>query len=720
LEPNDLVTGVSPAAILGADTLAEGIPLRSRLLAFVGLFALLATLNSVPAGAAPDEPGTDDPLGHLDQQTLDRLASRPLSTPSGSLTPSAATAGTTFAGFNSITPERLLDTRVANGVPFAVALGAGETYTVQIAGRGSVPADATAVIMNVTVDAPTTGGFVTVYPAGEAVPQTSNINMPPGKTVPNLVVMRLGAGGAVSLRNEFGSTHLIADVTAWTRNDGHYVGLTPARVLDTRTGNGAPAGQVGPGGIIDVQMLNRSGVPGSGVAAVVLNVTVDQPTAPSFVTTFPTGSPRPDASSLNMVTGQTVANLVVAPVGPDGRVSFFNESGFTHILADVVGYVPSGSAYTPVTPTRIVDTRIGQGVRAGVVFGGTEIAFRPDDLYRPFNSMEGSVGGPSFVDSLTIGAFVFNVTAAGPTDTSFLTVYPGNVFRPNASNLNTVAGVNVPNAVVVKPGSDGTVRIYNERGATHVIVDLVGIIPLRNALDAVDQSGGSQFHVVYLLGSDSIADSSAGTKIRSDLANMDDWFFGETGTRLDFARTGGQIDITTWRLNNYTEAQNVLWTSGAVNGGPLNQLMQDGLGYPYDHRYLVYIQGTRGDGVCGVAIGQFTTLFTDNACGTVGDVISASSITTDTSGNNGQVAIHEMLHGLGVFPTCAPGIDTRVVAGYSPGKPIGHAVEPTDIMYYQIGGFQKFIDPGRNDYWRGDGGSCLDLARSPYMANVAG
>src|SRR5690606_19530382 len=120
----------------------------------------------------------------------------------------------------------------------------------------------------------------------------------------------------------------------------------------------------------------------------------------------------------------------------------------------------------------------------------------------------------------TIGAFVFNVTAAGPTDTSFLTVYPGNVFRPNASNLNTVAGINVPNAVVVKPGSDGTVRIYNERGATHVIVDLVGIIPLRNSLDAVDQSGGSQFHVVYLLGSNSVADGNAGNEIRNDLNYM--------------------------------------------------------------------------------------------------------------------------------------------------------------------------------------------------------
>ena len=96
-----------------------------------------------------------------------------------------APSGTTFDGFNTINPERLLDTRVGIGAP-AAAVGPQQVLTVQIAGSGSVPADATAVLMNVTVDAPTRGGYVTVFPAGEPLPSTSNINMPANKTVPHL------------------------------------------------------------------------------------------------------------------------------------------------------------------------------------------------------------------------------------------------------------------------------------------------------------------------------------------------------------------------------------------------------------------------------------------------------------------------------------------------------------------------------------------------------
>jgi hypothetical protein len=372
-----------------------------------------------------------------------------------------APSGATFDGFNTIDPERLLDTRVGVGAP-ATAVGEQQVLTVQIAGRGSIPADATAVLMNVTVDAPTRGGYVTVFPAGEAVPSTSNINMPADKTVPNLVAMRLGAGGAVSFFNAFGESHLLADVTAFARDDGHFVGMTPGRLLDTRTGLGTGVvAPVGAGATIELQVLGRHGVPPSGVGAVVLNLTADRPTTASFVTVWPTGIAMPQASSLNMATGQTVANLVIAPVGADGRVSIFNERGATHLLADVSGYIPATAAYLPLTPTRVMDTRIGVG--AGATLGpGGQVELDLSDWF------------PAVVD---IGGVVLNVTAVAPTDRSFLTVYPGDAPLPNASNLNTVPGETVPNAAVVRPDSRGIVVVRNERGTMHLVVDLVGLIP---------------------------------------------------------------------------------------------------------------------------------------------------------------------------------------------------------------------------------------------------
>jgi hypothetical protein len=237
------------------------------------------------------------------------------------LGPELATPGTTFAGFNSVaSPERLLDTRTGTGVASVGPVGPGGIITVPFAGRGSVPADASAIVMNVTADAPTLGGFITVFPANTALPTTSNINIVPNKTVPNLVMMPLN-GGAASFFNAFGQTHLIADVLGYARNDGNFVGFNPQRFLDTRSGIGAPSTKVGAGSVLDVNALGFGSVPtdATKVGAVVVNITADQPTQPSFVTVWPSGVVMPNASSLNVAPNQTVANLVVAPVGANGR-----------------------------------------------------------------------------------------------------------------------------------------------------------------------------------------------------------------------------------------------------------------------------------------------------------------------------------------------------------------------------------------------------------------
>ena len=117
-----------------------------------------------------------------------------------------------------------------------------------------------------------------------------------------------------------------------------YSALTPARILDTRSANGAPAARLGADAALDLQVTGRGGVPAGGVSAVVMNVTVTEPSAPSYLTVWPAGQTRPTASNLNFVAGQTVPNLVVAKVGAGGRVSFYNAGGSTHVVADVVGW----------------------------------------------------------------------------------------------------------------------------------------------------------------------------------------------------------------------------------------------------------------------------------------------------------------------------------------------------------------------------------------------
>jgi hypothetical protein len=84
-----------------------------------------------------------------------------------------------------------------------------------VAGRGSVPAGATAVIANVTATNTTAWGFLSAWPTGSAQPSSSNLNFLGGQTVPNLVMLKLGAGGQLSILNGRGSANVIVDVMGY-------------------------------------------------------------------------------------------------------------------------------------------------------------------------------------------------------------------------------------------------------------------------------------------------------------------------------------------------------------------------------------------------------------------------------------------------------------------------------------------------------------------------
>src|SRR5664280_667448 len=124
---------------------------------------------------------------------------------------------------------------------------------------------------------------------------------------------------------------------------GAFVSVAPARLLDTPMGTGAPAAPVAAHQAVALQVGGRGGVPATGVSAVVLNVTVTQPGAGGFLTAYADGTALPLASNLNFSPGQTVPNLVVAPVGANGQVDLYNGSaGSTHLIADVTGYFLAG------------------------------------------------------------------------------------------------------------------------------------------------------------------------------------------------------------------------------------------------------------------------------------------------------------------------------------------------------------------------------------------
>src|ERR1035437_7826541 len=269
----------------------------------------------------------------------------PVASASAALPAVVPAAVSTPGGFTSVAPFRLLDTRSGLGAPKG-AVAPGGTVVLQVAGQGGVPlTGVSAVVLTLTVAEPTSSGFVTVFGDGATRPTASNLNFVKDQVVPNLVVAPVGADGQVDLFNGSpGTAHLVADVSGYFLSGtpmvaGALGSLAPFRLLDTRTGLGAPTGAVAPGGTVVLQVAGQGGVPLTGVSAVVLNVTATEPTSSGYVSVYGDGTTRPTASNLNYVAGQVVPNLVIAPVGAGGKVDLYNGSGGTiQLIGDVAGY----------------------------------------------------------------------------------------------------------------------------------------------------------------------------------------------------------------------------------------------------------------------------------------------------------------------------------------------------------------------------------------------
>jgi hypothetical protein len=400
----------------------------------------------------------------------------------------------TFADtFSSLPPARILDTRFAPGPQNPGGLGTfapQQTQQLTVVNVGGVPASgADAVLLNVTVTGPTHDGWLTVFPADAPLPTTSNLNFRAGETVPNLVVVKVGHGGAnegkISINNtggspSAGSADVIADVVGYYRDPtlvaaNRFTGLAPTRLLDTRF----PAGAQNPGGLATfqpqqtqtLQVGGAAGVP-AGADSVVLNVTATGPSAPGWLTVFPSGS-VPTASNLNFTAGETVANLVTVQLNGSGQVQINNtggnnQAGTVDVVADVVGFyqAASGSALVPIAPQRILDTRNGTGGVKGPVAPQASILCDPQT----------ATGLPP-AGSYT--AVIVNVTATNTTANGWLTVFPSNQSLPPTSNLNFLAGQTVPNLVKIAVGADGKIAINNtggnpNAGTADVVADIVG------------------------------------------------------------------------------------------------------------------------------------------------------------------------------------------------------------------------------------------------------
>ena len=366
------------------------------------------------------------------------------------------TASPTAAGaFQQLPPTRFLDTRP--GSPVAP----DGSVSFQVAGINGIPADAAAVVFNLTVTQSQSFGYITAYASGTRRPGSSNVNFDAGQTIPNSVTVPIGADGKVTLLNRSsGTTELIVDVSGYylagtATAAGTFQHMAPARFLDTR-----PGSPVAPDGSVSFQVAGINGIP-TDAAAVVFNLTVTQSQSFGYITAYASGTRRPGSSNVNFDAGQTIPNSVTVPIGADGKVTLLNRSsGTTELIVDVSGYYLAGTAtaagtFQHMAPARFLDTRPGSPVA-------------------PDGSVSFQVAGINGIPT-DAAAVVFNLTVTQSQSFGYITAYASGTRRPGSSNVNFDAGQTIPNSVTLPIGADGKVTLVGRSsGTAELIVDVSG------------------------------------------------------------------------------------------------------------------------------------------------------------------------------------------------------------------------------------------------------
>lgn len=373
--------------------------------------------------------------------------------------------------YHPLTPQRALDTRS----DYSGGVKANSTADFFASDVG-VPDTAVAVVFNLTETGARSPGYITAYTQGENRPTASNLNFAAGQTVANLVTAGITDGDVTLYNGSAGNVQMIADVvgyydtgtTSSPTDAGHFVGLTPARFLDTRSGLGHAGHSPLPGGdSISVHVAGQGGVPASGAVGVVFTLVATQTTSVGNLRAFPQSEGSTETSSLNFVAGKDAGNLVELPLDFTGDIEIMNASaGTTHAVADVVGYytaAPSSATtvglFVPTEPTRVLDTRYGVGGPTGPLASRASLSSVLSSL--PAGSLSAAAVNGTVTDTQSVG---------------YLTIWPAATQRPTASQVNFTPQSTTAEADLAGVGAGNAVSAYNgSAGSLDVILDVDGL-----------------------------------------------------------------------------------------------------------------------------------------------------------------------------------------------------------------------------------------------------
>ena len=327
---------------------------------------------------------------------------------------------------------------------------AGGSLRIAVSSRCGVPAGGGAVAVTITATDAATAGYLTAHAAATPLPDSSNVNFRPGVAVANSAIVALSADGAIELYAS-SAVAVIVDVTGVfvpvTRSvaAGRFVSVPPSRLVDTRRSADRRAG--------DLVVPIPAGVPPDATALAV-SVTLTDTDQPSYVTAYPAGAARPNASVVNTDPLERArAVTVLAPVSPAGLALF--RSAPSNVIVDVVGWF-TGPSSAPGTDGLFV----ANGPRRAWDSRST------NDPLHPGGTVERSLVPAQ------AAAAVINVTAVDATAPGFVSAFPAGMARPDVSMLNVAWRSPLAAMSVVSSSSRG-VAFYASVGV-HMVVDVAG------------------------------------------------------------------------------------------------------------------------------------------------------------------------------------------------------------------------------------------------------
>lgn len=387
--------------------------------------------------------------------------------------PSSTAASRTNAGnYHPLTPDRVVDSRSGLGTAKG-AVTPGSDRLIDPTPAGVPTSGVSAVVVTVTVVSAVGDGWLTAYPDGASLPNTSTINYRAGWTGAATATVPVGASGKFRVSAGKGATDFLVDVigyysTATAAGTGALLtDEDPLRVFDSRTNGGAVVS-----GTTRTQRFRYADKSGSALSAVAVTLTATSPSARGWLTAWSGAGSRPLASTVNYGPGETSANTTIVPVRNEGNGIYsyavtVGGSGSTQMLIDEVGLYTTaldgvGLAFEPLPPTRIVDSRSGLGTAQAALGAGVS---------RPITV-------PASVMTNRTGALAANITGTGATQPSWLTAWSGGS-STSASTVNFSAGQDRANSAPLALRLRTTTgrpsfSLLNGKGTADVVVDVTG------------------------------------------------------------------------------------------------------------------------------------------------------------------------------------------------------------------------------------------------------